>query len=119
MIKVVKQEMNNGSYYSIAQWEIPTLAWHTKSNNYFVFNAKVGFSTELYCNSYPCSSLVSLLFITWIPTSFINLFIIFNIIVNIYIYIYIYITLAWEFKGAARCLTCTLPGLYHWKAVCQ
>ena len=47
-----------------AQWEIPTLAWYT---NYFVFNAKVGFPTELYCNSYHCSSLVSLLFITWIP----------------------------------------------------
>ena len=43
-IKVVKQVMNNGSYYSIAQWEIPTLAWY---NNYFVFNAKVGFPTEL------------------------------------------------------------------------
>ena len=30
VIKVVKQEMNNGSYYSIAQWEIPTLALNTK-----------------------------------------------------------------------------------------
>ena len=39
--KVVKQEMNDGSYYSIAQWEIPTFAWY---NNYFVFNAKVGIS---------------------------------------------------------------------------
>ena len=38
-IKVVKQEKNNDSYYSIAQWEIPTLACY---NNYFVFNAKVG-----------------------------------------------------------------------------
>ena len=57
-----------------AQWEIPTLAWYT---NYFVFNAKVGLPTELYYNSYHCSSLVSLLFITWIPFKFI----IFNILV--------------------------------------
>ena len=41
VIKVVKQEMNDGSYYSIAQWEIPTLVWYS---NYFVFNAKVGIS---------------------------------------------------------------------------
>ena len=39
VIEVVKQEINNGSYYSIAQWEIPTLAWYS---NCFVFNAKVG-----------------------------------------------------------------------------
>ena len=41
MIKVVKQEMNDGSYYSIAQWKIPTLAWYS---NHFVLNAKVGIS---------------------------------------------------------------------------
>ena len=33
--------MNDGSYYSIAWWEIPTSAWY--SNN-FVFIAKVGIS---------------------------------------------------------------------------
>ena len=32
---------------------------------------------------------------------------------------YIYTTLAWAFKGAARCLTRILPGQYHGKAVCQ
>ena len=33
--------------------------------------------------------------------------------------IYIYTTLAWAFKGAARCLTHIFPGQYHVKAVCQ
>ena len=30
-----------------------------------------------------------------------------------------YTTLAWAFKGAARCLTRIFPGQYHGKAVCQ
>ena len=44
-----------------------TLAWY---NNYFVFNAKVEIPI-LY--SYYNSSVVSQLFIAWIPTSFLNL----------------------------------------------
>ena len=35
----MKQEVSNSSYYSIAWWEIPTLALYS---NYFVSNAKVG-----------------------------------------------------------------------------
>ena len=70
--------MGNPYIGSVAQWEIPTLAaklseksllWHSMENPYY---AK-GFPTKLCCNSYHHSSLVPLLFIAWIPTSFLNL----------------------------------------------
>ena len=37
----MKQEKNDGSYYSIARWEIPTMALDTKQ---WLYHAKVGIS---------------------------------------------------------------------------
>ena len=66
----MKQKMNDGNYYSI---EIPNLASKTKyvivipcqSRDFPLSNAIIA--------TYHRPSLVSLLFIAWIPTSFLNL----------------------------------------------
>ena len=42
-----------------------------------------------------------------------------KILAEIWKYSELYSTLAWAFKGAARCLTRIFPGQYHGKAVCQ